>query len=78
MSIALVGWRPQPKRKDSTPMKKTGKKLSMNRETLRTLSPDEIKRAAGGEYSWDYVSCGNGCSHSVYLPCPGTTIHYLQ
>jgi hypothetical protein len=50
-------------------MKKSLKKLSLNRETLRNLTSEEAGKVAGGETSNVASEC-NTCS---CVTCPGVT-----
>lgn len=57
-------------------MKKTSsRKLSLNRETVRLLSPSDLGRVGGGEiihYTPGCISKTNSCGDTVWL-CTATT-----
>ncbi|HKI05810.1 MAG TPA: class I lanthipeptide [Thermoanaerobaculia bacterium] len=51
-------------------MKKTLKKLALNKETLRSLNDEQVAEAAGGQPSIQYsrcpeLSCGIGCTFNT-------------
>ena len=51
-------------------MKKPAKKLALNKETLRSLSDNEMGIAAGGALTGNSGTlCGNNCGRSWFLPC---------
>jgi hypothetical protein len=48
------------------------KKMTLNRETLRSLQADELRRAGGGDsfqYGCDSGSCPNDCGNGTST-CP--------
>jgi natural product precursor len=51
-------------------VKKTLKKLNLNKETLRNLNEEQLNEVAGGEKSKQYsqcpeLSCGIGCTFNT-------------
>ncbi len=50
----------------------TKKKLTLAKETLRSLSATALNQVVGGTYYSQYMSCNNYTA-SAYTPCPGNS-----
>lgn len=53
-------------------MKRRGKKLALNRETIRRLSTEEMSQAQGAGTQVSYCAgsgCGDECTHTQVYPC---------
>ena len=50
---------------NTTRTTKTAKRLTLNRETLRTLTKDELRLVNGGAFAWRCTYQDSGCGGAV-------------